>query len=149
MELLKRVLHANRRRSLFPDPLSHIGVFVYSVFETVQMIALPLKFDFEAVYCFICGRRRMVVARYRMICLVSNPLSTLLTKLLTHIKQGLQKYCKTAYSRSGVNQMWILKNSKEIIRSSEISKFYLITNIKFLIFRTFTQPFLTRNLKAG
>ena len=32
----------------------------------------------------------------------------LLTKLFTHIKQGLQKYCKTAYSRSGINQMWIL-----------------------------------------
>ena len=26
--------------------------------------------SFEAVYCFICGRRRVVVARYRMICLV-------------------------------------------------------------------------------
>ena len=24
---------------------------------------------FEAVYCFICGRRRMAIARYRMICL--------------------------------------------------------------------------------
>ena len=44
----------------------------------------------------------------------TKPLSILLTKLLTHIKQGLQKYCKTAYSRSGINQMWILKNSKEL-----------------------------------
>ena len=25
---------------------------------------------FEAVYCFICGRRRVAAARYRMICLV-------------------------------------------------------------------------------
>ena len=25
---------------------------------------------FKAVYCFICGRRRVAVARYRMICLV-------------------------------------------------------------------------------
>ena len=25
---------------------------------------------FEAVYCFICGRRRVAVARYRIICLV-------------------------------------------------------------------------------
>ena len=30
----------------------------------------------------------------------TKPLSILLTKLLTHIKQGLQKYCETAYSRS-------------------------------------------------
>ena len=35
----------------------------------------------------------------------TKPLSILLTKLLTHIKQRLQKYCKTSYSRSGVNQM--------------------------------------------
>ena len=26
--------------------------------------------SFEAVYCFICSRRRVAVARYRMICLV-------------------------------------------------------------------------------
>ena len=31
------------------------------------------------------------------------------------ILKGLQKYCETAYSRSGVNQMWILKNSKEVL----------------------------------
>ena len=29
--------------------------------------------SFEAVYCFICGRRRVVVVRYRMICLVFDP----------------------------------------------------------------------------
>ena len=46
----------------------------------------------------------------------TKPLSILLTKLLTHIKQGLQKYCETAYSRSGINQMWLLKNSKEFIK---------------------------------
>ena len=39
----------------------------------------------------------------------TKPLSILLTKLLTHIKQGLQKYCETAYSRSGINKMWIRK----------------------------------------
>ena len=44
----------------------------------------------------------------------TETLSILLTKLLTHIKQGLQKYCETAYSRSGINQMWILQNSKEL-----------------------------------
>ena len=48
----------------------------------------------------------------------TKTLSILFTKLLTHSKQGLQKYCETAYSRSGINQMWILKNSKKYIRSS-------------------------------
>ena len=35
-------------------------------------------------------------------------LSILLTKLLTYIKKGLE----TAYLRSGINHMWMLKNSK-------------------------------------
>ena len=38
----------------------------------------------------------------------TKPFSILLTKLLIHIKQGLQTYCETAYSRSGINRMWIL-----------------------------------------
>ena len=60
----------------------------------------------------------------------TKPLSILLTKLLTHIKQGLQMYCETAYSRSGINQMWILKNSKELLDHLKSPNFNLITNIK-------------------
>ena len=41
----------------------------------------------------------------------TKTLSQILTSLLSAIKEGLQKYCETGYSRSGVNQMWILKNS--------------------------------------
>ena len=60
----------------------------------------------------------------------------LLTKLLTHIKQGLQKYCETAYSRSGVNQMWILKNSKELLEHLKSPNFNNITSIKSFDFST-------------
>ena len=60
----------------------------------------------------------------------TKPLSILLTKLLTHIKQGLQKYCETSYSRSGVNQMCILKNSKELLEHLQSPNFNHITSIK-------------------
>ena len=40
---------------------------------------------------------------------ITIPLSLILIRILTAVKEGLQKYC----ARSGVNQMWILKNSKE------------------------------------
>ena len=60
----------------------------------------------------------------------TKPRSILLTKLLTHIKQGLQKYCETAYTRSGVNQMWILKNSKELLEHLKSPNFNNITCIK-------------------
>ena len=66
----------------------------------------------------------------------TKPLSILLTKLLTHIKQGFQKYCETAYSRSGINQMWILKNSKELLDHLKSPNFNLITNIKSFDFST-------------
>ena len=79
----------------------------------------------------------------------TKPLSILLTKLLTYIKQGRQKCCETAYSRSVVNQMWILKNLKELLDHLKSPNFNLITNIRYFDFRPFTQPFLTRNLKAG
>jgi hypothetical protein len=41
---------------------------------------------------------------------VLQNLSILLTKILTAVKERLQMYCATVYARSGVNQMWILKN---------------------------------------
>ena len=68
----------------------------------------------------------------------TKPLSVL-TKLLTHIKQGLQKYCETAYFRSGVNRMWILKNSKEILEhfKSPNCNHKNKTSNKFFDFSTF------------
>ena len=66
----------------------------------------------------------------------TNPLSILLTKLLSHIKQGLQKDCETAYSKSGINQMWILKNSKELLDHLKSPNFNLITSIKSFDFST-------------
>ena len=66
----------------------------------------------------------------------TKPLSILLTKLLTYIKQGLQKYCETAYSRSGINQMWILKNSKELLEHLKSPTFNRVTSIKYFDFST-------------
>ena len=66
----------------------------------------------------------------------TKPLSILLTKLLTHIKQGIQKYCETAYSRSGINQMWILKNSKELLEHLKSPTFNRVTSIKSFDFST-------------
>jgi hypothetical protein len=48
-------------------------------------------------------------------CGPKHPLFLQLTKLLTVIKESFRRYCSTAYSRSGVNQMWILQSSKELL----------------------------------
>ena len=63
-------------------------------------------------------------------------LSVLLTKILTAVKERLQMYCATVYARSGVNQMWILKNSKELLESLKSPTFSQIYSIKTYDFTT-------------
>ena len=43
--------------------------------------------------------------------------SSLLTKVLSTIKDGLVKFCNTKTSCNGVNNMWILKNSTSLLSS--------------------------------
>ena len=45
----------------------------------------------------------------------TKELSSLLTKILTVIKIGLEKYCSIKTSHTGVNNMWILKNSTNLL----------------------------------
>jgi hypothetical protein len=41
----------------------------------------------------------------------------MLTSIFTAVKTGLQKYHDTCFSRNGVNQMWILQNSKDLLET--------------------------------
>ena len=66
----------------------------------------------------------------------TKPLSQILTRILTTVKEGLQKYCDTAYARSGVNQMWILKNSKELLENLKAQSLHSINSIKSFDFST-------------
>ena len=43
----------------------------------------------------------------------TKPFSKMLTSILTAVKTDLQKYHDTCFSRSGVNQMWILTKSQK------------------------------------
>jgi hypothetical protein len=69
-----------------------------------------------------------------------KPLSKLLTCILSAVKTGCQSYCDTSYSRGGVNQMWILKNSKDLleyyIQSRSLSSCNSITTFDFSILYT-------------
>jgi hypothetical protein len=64
----------------------------------------------------------------------TKPLSLLFTNVLTAVKEKLQTYCATTYDRSGVNQMWILKNSKELLANLKAQNFSQINNIKHTTF---------------
>ena len=45
----------------------------------------------------------------------TKPLSKLLTCIISAVKTGLPSCCDTSYSRDDVNQLWILKNSKDLL----------------------------------
>ena len=66
----------------------------------------------------------------------TKPLSQILTRILTAVKEDFQKYCDTAYARSVVNQMWILKNSKELLENLKAQSLCSINNIKSFDFST-------------
>ena len=58
------------------------------------------------------------------------------TKILIAVKERLQMYCATVYARSRVNQMWILKNSKELLENLKYPIFSQIYSIKTYDFTT-------------
>ena len=57
------------RNYYFPKRLSGSPSNTLSKLYEFPLVFYPFS-AFEAVYCYISGRRRVVVARYRMICLV-------------------------------------------------------------------------------
>ena len=59
-----------------------------------------------------------------------------LTYILFAVKEGQQKYCETVYSRSGINHMWILKNSKDLLDNLKSRSFSQVSSIKTFDFST-------------
>ena len=66
----------------------------------------------------------------------TKELSSLLTKILTVIKTGLEKYCSIKISHTGVNSMWILKNSTNLLLSSGHLGVHRATSIQTFDFST-------------
>ena len=52
------------------------------------------------------------------------------------VKTGLQSYCDTSYSRCDVNQMWILKNSKDMLEYIQSRSLSSCNSIKTFDFST-------------
>ena len=66
----------------------------------------------------------------------TKPLSKILASILTNVKDGLKKYCDVIYSHSGINQMWILENSKELLDNLQSHSLSYIHSIKTYYFST-------------
>jgi hypothetical protein len=66
----------------------------------------------------------------------TKPLSKLLTCILLAVKTGFPSYCDTSYSRGGVNQMWILKNSNDMLEYIQFRSLSSCNSIKTVYFST-------------
>ena len=66
----------------------------------------------------------------------TKDLSITLTKVLSDVKEGQQRYCETVYSRSNINHMWILKNSKDLLDNLKSRSLSKINSIKTFDFST-------------
>ena len=66
----------------------------------------------------------------------TKQLSSLLTKILTAIKTGLVKYCSIKTSHIGVNNMWILQNSTNLLSSLAHLRVHKSTSIQTFDFST-------------
>ena len=66
----------------------------------------------------------------------TKQLSSLLTKIFTVIKTGLEKYCGIKTSHTGVNNMWILKNSTNLLSSLNHLGVHIATSIQTFDFST-------------
>ena len=66
----------------------------------------------------------------------TKQLSSLLIKILTVTKTGLEKYRSIKTSRTGVNSMWILKNSTNLLSSLAHLGVCKVTSIQTFDFST-------------
>ena len=75
-------------------------------------------------------------------------MSKLLTSILTTVKDGLKKYSDVIYLHSSINQMWILKNSKELLDNLQSHSLTSIYSIKRYDFSTLYTTIPHTKLKA-
>ena len=73
--------------------------------------------DKRLPYLYWTPKLHKYPVKHRFIAGTTKELSSLLTKILTIIKTGLEKYCSIKTSHTGVNNMWILKNSTNLLSS--------------------------------
>jgi hypothetical protein len=67
--------------------------------------------------------------------------------MLSAVKEGQHKYCETVYSRSGINHIWILKNSKDLLDNLRSSLYTTLLHdkLKTRLKETIHKAFSHRN----
>ena len=124
-----------KRRRCRPNNISHFfsreikGEVTFGISLSEEDIDLPKLYWIPKLH----KKQRYIAGSAKC---STKPLSQILTRILTAVKEGLQKYCGTAYAKSGVNQIWILKNSKELLENLKAQSLHSVNSIKSFDFST-------------
>ena len=102
---------------------------MFDMTELFYRLSTPMKI----VVNVLLYKERYIAGSSRC---TTKPLSKILTSILTTVKEGLQNYCEGVYATSGVNQMWILKNSKDLLECLGSESLKFCNNIKTFDFST-------------
>ena len=86
----------------------------------MKSLGIELSYDDKRLpYLYWTPKLHKSPVKHRLIAgsskCTTKQLSSLSTKILTVIKTGLEKYCSIKTSHTGVNNMWILKNSTNLL----------------------------------
>jgi hypothetical protein len=106
-------LHIPRRHLRKRKSWTIIGLFYSSFGISTKDEELDLPSLYWIPKLHKCSFKQRYIAGYAKCS--TKPLSKLLTCILSAVKTDLQIYFDTGYSRGVVNQMWILKNSKDLL----------------------------------
>jgi hypothetical protein len=94
-----------------------VHYFKFFFLETTLNIPGHVDDDYELPHLYWISKRNTTPYKERYKAgikkMLFNNMSILLTNMLIAVKERLQMHCATVYTRSAVNQMWILKNSKK------------------------------------
>ena len=91
-----------------------------SHYQFIQSLGLEMsEEDKNLPYLYRTPKLQLVPFKHRLLAgcskCTTKDLSCLLTKILTIVKDGLIMHCNTKNSHSGVNSMWIVKNSTSLL----------------------------------
>ena len=104
--LINFIMHSFIRKSLISICQSSFGLsMIYEDRDRLLLQWIPILHK--------CAYKQCCIARAAK-CSI-KPLSKIVTSIFSAVKMGLQKYHDSCCYRSCVNQMWILKNSEDLL----------------------------------
>jgi hypothetical protein len=118
--LINFIMHSFIRKSLISICQSSFGLsMIYEDRDRLLLQWIPILHK--------CSYKQCCIARAAKFSI--KPLSKIVTSIFSAVKMGLQKYHDSCCYRSCVNQMWILKNSKDLLYTLSSRSQYVCNRI--------------------